>query len=140
MYNLSQKLLNWYHVPMVVRIRFGKGFKLGRKRQRNKRLALVLAALLPPSALAAALLAVWRVAADLNWTNSFAYCDERGSNEYNLALGQNRADAAKNALVTAGVAATRIRVISLGKEKPFCTESTEECWHQNRRAGFTLDR
>jgi peptidoglycan-associated lipoprotein len=68
------------------------------------------------------------------------YCDERGSNEYNLALGQNRADAAKNALVTAGVAATRIRVISLGKEKPFCTESTEECWHQNRRAGFTLDR
>jgi peptidoglycan-associated lipoprotein len=56
------------------------------------------------------------------------YCDERGSNEYNLGLGQNRADAAKNALVTAGVAATRIRVISYGKEKPFCTESTEECW------------
>jgi peptidoglycan-associated lipoprotein len=68
------------------------------------------------------------------------YCDERGSNEYNLALGQNRADAAKNALVTAGVAATRIRVISFGKEKPFCSESTEECWQQNRRAGFTLDR
>ncbi|MGA7829998.1 MAG: peptidoglycan-associated lipoprotein Pal [Terracidiphilus sp.] len=68
------------------------------------------------------------------------YCDERGSNEYNLALGQNRADAAKNALVTAGVAASRIRVISYGKEKPFCTESTEECWQQNRRAGFTLDQ
>jgi peptidoglycan-associated lipoprotein len=68
------------------------------------------------------------------------YCDERGSNEYNLALGQNRADAARNALVTAGVAASRIRVISYGKEKPFCTESTEECWQQNRRAGFTLDR
>jgi peptidoglycan-associated lipoprotein len=68
------------------------------------------------------------------------YCDERGSNEYNLALGQNRADAAKNALVTAGVAGTRIRVISYGKEKPFCSESTEECWQQNRRAGFTLDR
>ena len=68
------------------------------------------------------------------------YCDERGSNEYNLALGQNRADAAKNALVTAGVAADRIRVISFGKEKPFCTESTEECWQQNRRAGFTMDR
>ena len=68
------------------------------------------------------------------------YCDERGSNEYNLALGQNRADAAKNALVTAGVAATRIRVISYGKEKPFCSESTEECWQQNRRAGFSLDR
>ena len=68
------------------------------------------------------------------------YCDERGSDEYNLALGQNRADAAKNALVTAGVAANRIRVVSYGKEKPFCSESTEECWQQNRRAGFTIDR
>ncbi len=68
------------------------------------------------------------------------YCDERGSNEYNLGLGQNRADAAKNALVTAGVAASRIRVISYGKEKPFCTESTEACWQQNRRAGFSLDQ
>ena len=68
------------------------------------------------------------------------YCDERGSDEYNLALGQRRADAAKNALVTAGVAATRLRVISYGKEKPFCTESNEACWQQNRRAGFTIDR
>jgi peptidoglycan-associated lipoprotein len=68
------------------------------------------------------------------------YCDERGSNEYNLALGQNRADAAQKALVQAGVAATRIRVVSYGKEKPFCSESTEECWQQNRRAGFTMDR
>lgn len=68
------------------------------------------------------------------------YCDERGSSEYNLALGQNRADAAKNALVAAGVAADRIRVVSYGKEKPFCSESTEECWQQNRRAGFALDR
>jgi len=67
------------------------------------------------------------------------YCDERGSNEYNIGLGQNRADAAKGALVTAGVAASRIRVVSYGKEKPFCTESTEECWQQNRRAGFTLE-
>lgn len=68
------------------------------------------------------------------------YCDERGSDEYNLALGQNRANAAKTALVTAGVAADRIRVISYGKEKPFCTESTEACWQQNRRAGFTIDQ
>ena len=68
------------------------------------------------------------------------YCDERGSNEYNIGLGQNRGDAAKNALVTAGVAANRIRVVSYGKEKPFCSESTEECWQQNRRAGFTIDR
>ena len=68
------------------------------------------------------------------------YCDERGSNEYNIGLGQNRADATKNALVTAGVAASRIRVISYGKEKPFCTESTESCWQLNRRGGFALDR
>jgi len=68
------------------------------------------------------------------------YCDERGSNEYNLALGENRADAAKKALVEAGVAASRIRVISYGKEKPFCAESTEECWQLNRRAGFAIDK
>jgi len=68
------------------------------------------------------------------------YCDERGSDEYNLALGQNRAQATKSALVTAGVGADRIRIISYGKEKPFCTESNEECWQLNRRAGFTLDR
>ena len=53
---------------MVVRIRFGKGIKLGRKRRKDKRLALVLAALLPPSALAAEILAIWRIAADLKWT------------------------------------------------------------------------
>ncbi len=68
------------------------------------------------------------------------YCDERGSSEYNLALGQNRADAAKKALVNAGIAGDRIRLISYGKEKPFCTESTEACWQQNRRAGFSIDR
>jgi peptidoglycan-associated lipoprotein len=68
------------------------------------------------------------------------YCDERGSDEYNLALGQNRAQAAKTALVTAGIAADRIRIISFGKEKPFCTESNEECWQLNRRAGFSIDQ
>ena len=68
------------------------------------------------------------------------YCDERGSDEYNLALGQNRANATKNALVTAGVAADRIRVVSYGKEKPFCTDSNEQCWQLNRRGGFTMDR
>jgi len=68
------------------------------------------------------------------------YCDERGSNEYNLGLGQNRGDSAKKALINAGVAASRIRVVSYGKEKPFCTESTEDCWQKNRRAGFALDR
>lgn len=68
------------------------------------------------------------------------YCDERGSNVYNLALGQNRAEATKKALVNAGVDASRIRTISYGKEKPFCTEPTEVCWQKNRRAGFALDR
>jgi peptidoglycan-associated lipoprotein len=68
------------------------------------------------------------------------YCDERGSNEYNLTLGQSRANSAKQALAQAGIAENRIRVVSYGKEKPFCTESTEECWQQNRRAGFSIDR
>jgi len=64
------------------------------------------------------------------------HCDERGSTDYNLALGDNRANAARNALVKAGVAADQIKVISYGKEKPFCTESNEECWQQNRRDHF----
>jgi peptidoglycan-associated lipoprotein len=68
------------------------------------------------------------------------YCDERGSNEYNLALGQNRAESAQKMLVAAGIKSDRMRVISFGKEKPFCTQSTESCWQQNRRAGFALAR
>ena len=69
------------------------------------------------------------------------YCDERGSDRIQpCSAGQNRANAAKNALVTAGVSADRIRVVSYGKEKPFCSESTEQCWQQNRRAGFSLDQ
>ncbi len=68
------------------------------------------------------------------------YSDERGSAEYNLALGENRANAARTALISAGVPASRLRVVSYGKEKQFCTESTESCWQQNRRAQFSLDR
>lgn len=68
------------------------------------------------------------------------YCDDRGSAEYNLALGENRANSAKTALVNAGVAPARIRVVSYGKEKQFCTDETEACWQQNRRAQFSLDR
>jgi peptidoglycan-associated lipoprotein len=64
------------------------------------------------------------------------HADERGSTEYNLALGDNRANAVKNGLVQAGVAANRINVTSFGKEKPFCTESNEQCWQQNRRGHF----
>jgi peptidoglycan-associated lipoprotein len=68
------------------------------------------------------------------------YCDERGSAEYNLALGENRANAAKTGLVNAGVNASRIRVVSFGKEKQFCTEQNESCYQQNRRGQFSLDR
>jgi peptidoglycan-associated lipoprotein len=68
------------------------------------------------------------------------YCDSRGSAEYNLALGENRANSAKTALVNAGVSPARVRVISYGKEKQFCTEENEACWQENRRAQFSLDR
>ncbi len=68
------------------------------------------------------------------------HCDERGSTEYNLALGTNRADAVKNALIQAGIAGDHIKTISYGKEKPFCTESTETCYRQNRRGHFVYDK
>jgi peptidoglycan-associated lipoprotein len=68
------------------------------------------------------------------------HCDERGSIEYNLTLGEYRANAAKQALVQQGVSATRIRTISYGKEKPVCTESTEACWQKNRRAHFVYSK
>jgi peptidoglycan-associated lipoprotein len=68
------------------------------------------------------------------------HCDERGSTEYNLALGDNRANSTKQALVSLGISADRIRTISYGKEKPFCSESTEACWAQNRRAHFVYQR
>ncbi len=68
------------------------------------------------------------------------HCDERGSTEYNLALGANRADAVKNALIQAGVAGDRIKTISYGKEKPFCSESNESCWQQNRRGHFVYEK
>ena len=64
------------------------------------------------------------------------HCDERGSTEYNLALGDNRASSVKNALVAGGIGADRVKTVSLGKEKPFCTESNEACWQQNRRGHF----
>jgi len=67
------------------------------------------------------------------------HCDERGSDEYNMGLGENRAEEVKAALIEQGVSADRIKVISYGKEKPFCTTAeTETCWQQNRRAHFAL--
>jgi peptidoglycan-associated lipoprotein len=68
------------------------------------------------------------------------HCDERGSTEYNLALGDQRASSVKNELTTAGIAASRIKTISYGKEKPFCTESNEACWQQNRRGHFVMQK
>ncbi len=68
------------------------------------------------------------------------HCDERGSTEYNLALGDNRANSVKQALVAAGVSADRVKTISYGKEKPFCTEHTEDCWQQNRRGHFVYGK
>jgi peptidoglycan-associated lipoprotein len=62
------------------------------------------------------------------------HCDERGTNEYNLALGERRAKAAQNYLVNLGVDAKRFSIISFGEEKPFCSEQTESCYQQNRRA------
>ncbi len=62
------------------------------------------------------------------------HCDERGSAEYNLALGDRRATAAKDFLVQLGVPADKLKTISYGKERPQCTEATEDCWQKNRRA------
>ena len=65
------------------------------------------------------------------------HCDERGSAEYNLGLGDRRATAAKDFLVQLGVPADRLKTISYGKERPQCTESGEQCWQRNRRAHFS---
>jgi peptidoglycan-associated lipoprotein len=66
------------------------------------------------------------------------HCDERGTNEYNLALGERRAKATMNYLVSQGVQANRITIISYGEERPVCTEKTEACWAKNRRANFLV--
>jgi len=68
------------------------------------------------------------------------HCDDRGSEEYNIALGASRAESAKQALVQQGVPAVRIRTVSYGKEKPFCTEDNDQCWQQNRVDHFAFDR
>src|ERR1700728_4405137 len=88
------------------------------------------------------------IQADANFLNQHpnlkvvigGYCDNRGSTEHNLALGENRANAAKQALTSAGVSPDRLRTVSYGKEKQFCSENNEQCWQQNRRAQFTLDQ
>ncbi|HXG04623.1 MAG TPA: peptidoglycan-associated lipoprotein Pal, partial [Candidatus Binatia bacterium] len=66
------------------------------------------------------------------------HADERGTNEYNLALGERRARAARDFLVERGIAAERISIVSFGEERPACTERTETCWAENRRASFLI--
>lgn len=66
------------------------------------------------------------------------HCDERGSTEYNLGLGERRAQAARQFLISLGVAPERMETVSFGKEKPFCLAHDEDCWQQNRRAHFVM--
>jgi peptidoglycan-associated lipoprotein len=66
------------------------------------------------------------------------HCDERGTSEYNLALGAKRAQAAKDYLVTLGIPADRISTISYGEEIQVCKQAIEDCWRQNRRARFVV--
>jgi peptidoglycan-associated lipoprotein len=67
------------------------------------------------------------------------HCDARGTNEYNLALGDRRAESAKSFLVDLGIAASRITTISYGEERPVCTQQDEECWAKNRRDNFVVN-
>lgn len=67
------------------------------------------------------------------------HCDDRGTNEYNLALGDRRADSAKAFLVDLGIASSRLTTISYGEERPLCMQQTEECWAKNRRGHFVVN-
>lgn len=86
------------------------------------------------------------LAANAEWLKKYptvqvlmeGHCDERGTAAYNLALGERRANAAKEYLASLGVDGSRLRTVSYGKERPFCNESTESCWQQNRRAHFVI--
>ena len=68
------------------------------------------------------------------------HCDERGTNNYNISLGERRAHSTKKYLVSQGVDSSNVHVISYGEEKPFCFSSGETCWHQNRRAHFMVSK
>jgi peptidoglycan-associated lipoprotein len=65
------------------------------------------------------------------------HCDERGSEEYNLALGDRRAKAAQEFLASMGIPNAQLQIVSYGKDKPICTDNTEDCWQKNRRAHLT---
>lgn len=86
------------------------------------------------------------LAADADWLKRYVsvqiliegHCDERGTSEYNLALGDRRANAAREYLASLGVEESRIKTVSYGKERPFCAQSTEACWQENRRAHLVI--
>lgn len=81
----------------------------------------------------------WIRANPTMWLLIEGHADERGTNEYNLALGEQRAKATMNYLVAQGIAASRMTLISYGEERPFCTEKNEECWTENRRGHFMVN-
>ena len=82
------------------------------------------------------------LARDAQWLQKFrqveilleGHCDDRGTEAYNLALGEQRAAAVREYLISLGISDSRIRTVSYGKERPFCTEDDERCWQENRRA------
>jgi peptidoglycan-associated lipoprotein len=86
------------------------------------------------------------LAADAQWLKRYSsiqalvegHCDSRGTEEYNLSLGQKRAAAVKDYLVSLGIDGAKINTVSYGKTRPFCTEETESCWQQNRRGHFVI--
>jgi peptidoglycan-associated lipoprotein len=83
---------------------------------------------------------------NLQWLNRWkstkimieGHADSRGTNEYNLALAERRADAVRDYLVSLGLGADRMTIVSKGEEQPFCKEETEACWQQNRRGHFII--
>ena len=86
------------------------------------------------------------LAANADWLKKYptvqvlieGHCDERGTAAYNLALGDRRANAARDYLASLGVDASRFKTVSYGKERPICTDSSEACWQRNRRAAFVI--
>ncbi len=86
------------------------------------------------------------LAADAQWLKKYGsakiliegHCDERGTEEYNLALGDRRASAAREYLASLGIPAARVSSVSYGKERPFCSQETESCWQENRRGHMVI--
>jgi peptidoglycan-associated lipoprotein len=86
------------------------------------------------------------LAGDAQWLKQYpsvlvlveGHCDERGTEEYNLSLGEKRAAAVKSYLVSLGVDASRVKTVSYGKDRPFCTEHDENCWQTNRQGHFVI--